>query len=486
MTAAGASPRDRRALVAVDLGAQSCRVSLLQFGGAGPRARLVHRFANAPVAVANELVWPFASIEAGVVEGLRRCAALAPEGIRSIAVDGWAVDYVRLAPDGAALAPPFCYRDERTVAAEAAVHAEVPGSTLRTLTGVQIQRINTAYQLVADRMAGLAPAPWLNLPEYLLTRLGARPVAEITNASHTQLVAIHTSGWSDEAFRLLHLEKEMAASIVAPGTVIGQLRHELATLPAFRDTLLIAPACHDTASAIAGVTAPQHAEPYAYISSGTWSLVGTLLHAPENGDAACAGNYTNLAAAGGRTLFHKGLHGMWLLRQCQLHWEQETGGSSPVELSTLIEAAATVPPPAHCLDVEDPELLLPGDMPARISAHLARRGCAPLPRTRQAAPQYASLIFHSLAARYATLVRELQDITGKRFTRIHVVGGGSRNTLLNGLVETATGLPVIAGAPESSTLGNFAVQLAALEDGAANSDAISDWAFALQRSFADE
>ena len=155
---AGRVLRDGRALVAVDLGAESCRVSLLRTQGERLAARLVHRFANGPVASAEGLHWPLAQIEAGVLEGLQRCAELAPEGIRSIAVDGWAVDYVRLADDGAPLAPPFCYRDERTLPAEQAVHARTAMAALRALTGIQIQRINTAYQLVADAQAGAQPA----------------------------------------------------------------------------------------------------------------------------------------------------------------------------------------------------------------------------------------------------------------------------------------------------------------------------------------
>ncbi len=469
---------DARALVAVDLGAESCRVSLLRFANGEPRAQLVHRFPNAPVATAQGLVWPLEAIEGGMFAGLAQCAALAPEGIRSVAIDGWAVDYVRCGADGAATAQPFCYRDERTLAAEQATHATTPAATLRALTGVQIQRINTAYQLVADKLAGNEPSPWLNLPEYLLTRLGAPPVAELTNASHTQLLALHQPRWSHEAFARMGLDPAHAPTLVAPGTVLGPLRGPLAELPAFRDTLLIAPACHDTASAIAGIAMRE--QPCAYISSGTWSLIGTVLDAPHNGPAARDGNYTNLAAAGGRTLFHKGVSGMWLLRQCLLHWEQEHAASH--DLPALLQAAEAAPAPTRCLDVEDPELLLPGDMPARINTHLSQHRCTPLPTASEAAPLYASLIFHSLAAYYATVLREIQAITGKQFRSIHIVGGGSRNTLLNRLVAERTGLPVVAGCPESSTLGNFAVQLAAL-DGGAIADAVQQWALRLQDTF---
>ena len=369
---------------------------------------------------------------------------------------------------------------ERTLAAEQAVHARVPASTLRALTGIQIQRINTAYQLAADRLAALPPARWLNIPEYVLHRLGGDAVSELTNASHTQLLELGSTCWSGQAFSLLGLDPSLAAPVVSPGTPVGRVRGELAVLPAFRDTALIAPACHDTASAIAGIPAQENEQDWAYISSGTWSLVGTVLDAPENGLAARAGNYTNLAAVGGRTLFHKGLNGMWLLRQCVEHWTAEAACAP--QLEALIERAAHVPAPEHLLDVDDPELLLHENMPERIANQVVQQGGRLLPQTHTAAPTYASLIFHSLAARYATVLTDVAAITGKRFERIYIVGGGSRNQLLNSLVERATGLPVVCGPPEGSTYGNFAVQLALLEDGQATAQAVARWACVLSKS----
>lgn len=379
------------------------------------------------------------------------------------------------------MASPFCYRDERTLAAEQSVHERVPAAMLRAETGIQIQRINTAYQLVADARAGAAPARWLNLPEYLLYRLGGRAVAEQTNASHTQLLALGEPRWSEEAFRAMGLDSSLAAPIVAPGTVVGHLQGELAALPAFRDTLLIAPACHDTASAIAGIPAEPGSGGWAYISSGTWSLVGTVLDKPENGPLACAANYTNLVAAGGRTLFHKGLNGMWLLRQCMLQWAAEAGAEP--DLPSLIEQASLLPPPDRLLDVDDPELLLHGNMPHRIAVQMERLGGAPLPQTHEAAPIYASLIFHSLAARYRSVLDEMASMTGKRFERVYVVGGGSRNEYLNRLLAEVTGLDVVRGPAESSTQGNFAVQLALLQDGQADTESVTRWACRLAECF---
>ena len=469
--------RDRRALVAVDLGAESCRVSLLRFEDDRLVARLVHRFPNAPRASEDGLRWPLERIERGVIEGLTRCGELAPEGIRSVAIDGWAVDYVRLDTDGHALAEPFCYRDDRLIAAEQWVHTHVPASQLRELSGIQIQRINTAYQLVADRMQGISAAPWLNLPEYLMYRLGGMRAAEGTNASHTQLLKIGEVRWCAELFSSLELDRSLAPPLVTCGTILGRVNGALGSMPAFRDTAIVAPACHDTASAIAGIPLPAGGGDWAYISSGTWSLIGTILPAPENGERARASNYTNLRAAGGGTLFHKGLNGMWLLRQCVEHWAHEHDVT--LDVADLAAAAAALPAPAQLLVVDDPELMSHGRMPQRIAQQLERSGGDALPLTPDAAPLYASLIFHSLASHYATVLREIAEITGRTFERIYTVGGGSRNIFLNRLIEEKTGIPVRRGPAESSTLGNFAVQLAALESDSVNPETIAHWACVL-------
>ena len=472
-----ALPADRRALVAVDLGAESCRVSLLRWAYGRPTITLAHRFANAPREVEGALHWDLAMIEAGLDEGLRRCATVASEGIGSIAVDGWAVDYVRVGADGRALGDPFCYRDERTVRSELLLHEEIAPERLRELTGVQLLRINTLYQLYADALHhSFERQPWLNLPEYVLSRWGGARVAEYTNATHTQMVNLATRQWCVEIFGAAMLDRACAPEIVPPGTEVGRLRGPLAELPAFRDTVLIAPACHDTASAIAGI--PAAGDDWAYISSGTWSLVGTVLDEPRNDAAAAAENFTNLGAVGGRICFHKNVNGMWLIRQCMDKW---AAGGRDWTVSELVAAAEGVPEPQGLLEVDDPDLLLARKMPQRINAQLRRRGLAPLDESLENAPAFASLIFHSLAARYAEVLRRISFHSGKELRRLFVVGGASQNEFLNRLTGEATGLEVLRGSPESSTIGNFAVQLAVLgghRDVVTGADAgeVSRWA----------
>ena len=457
--AASATPPDPRALIAVDLGAESCRVSLLRWKDRRPAIELVHRFANGPRRVNKHLRWPLGAIERGVDEGLRRAAEIATEGVCALAVDGWAVDYVRLDATGSPLEDPFCYRDERTVTSEPALHERIGAQRMRELTGVQLLRINTVYQLFADRQMQLPEGEqWLNVPEYLLHKWGGDAVAEHTNATHTQMVELGRMAWCNEIFEAAGLSRGCAAPIVPPGTVLGRLRGPLAELPALSDVTLIAPACHDTASAVAGI--PAYGDDWAYISSGTWSLVGTSVDRPLNDALVRQQNYTSLAGAGGRFCFHRNVNGMWLLRQCMKSWIHD--GRS-WEIGELVRQAAALPAPDAVLDVDDEDLWLEGEMPARINRQRQAAGLRAMDESAVEAPAMASLIFHSLAARYAEVLRQVEGHSGRRFHRLFIVGGGSRNELLNRLAAEATGLQVIRGAPESSTLGNFAVQLATLE-----------------------
>ncbi len=451
-------------------------MSLLRWTGGAPQVSLVHRIANGPVQREDGLHWPLDQIVEGMEEGLRKAAALAPEGIRSIAVDGWAVDYVRLNDRSEPLAEPFCYRDPRNECAEQELHRHVSPQRMREITGIQQMPLNTLYQLYADKLAGYPPARWLNLPEYLLARWGAEPGAEFTNATHTQLVETHSHQWSREIFREAGLEVECAARIVPPGTLLGKLLSPLASLPAFAETELIAPACHDTASAIAGI--PAKGDDWAYISSGTWSLVGTLTLEAVNGPAARQQNFTNRGGVGGSNAFHKNVNGMGRLKPGQDAWALQ--GHAP-HITDLLQAAERESAPSVLLDVDDPELMRMGEMPQRINRQLAAKGAPALPETPESAPAVTSLILHSLAARYGQVLRFVADETGKDLRRIFIVGGGCQNRLLNRLTAEATGMQVCCGSPESSTLGNFAVQLAMLE-GEANAsfpyfrDEVYQWA----------
>jgi rhamnulokinase len=453
--------------VAIDLGAGSCRVSLGEWDGAAAKVHFVHRYANGPLEHNGHLYWPLDRLSNGAEEGLRLCAELLPErggAINSIGVDGWAVDYVRLDATGRPLHEPFCYRDPRTETAMQEVWARVAKDRLYELTGIQFLRFNTLYQLYADRRDGLDPgAHWLNIPEYLLHRLcGLEPgtaVAEYTNATHTQMVDARTRDWCDEIFEKVGLDRSAAPRIVPPGTRVGPLRGTVTAVPAYITTRVIAPACHDTGAAVAGI--PDASGDWAFISSGTWSLVGAVLDRPFTSAAAQRENFTNEGGVGGGIRFLKNVNGMWLLEECLREWQ--LAGGHRWTLPDLLRECERRPASQLIFNVDAAELILPGHMPSKINRELEKAGHGPISEDAEGAPEMAQAIFASLAARYAEVLRALQEVTGRRFRHLYVVGGGSQNEYLNRLIAEHTGLEVKHGAVESSTIGNLAIQFASLE-----------------------
>jgi rhamnulokinase len=465
-------------LVAIDLGAESCRVSLLQWNGDVPQIDLIHRCSNGPVARGNSLRWNLEGLLKEVRIGLRLCAERTSAAIASVGVDGWAVDYVRLNDSGDPIGEPFCYRDERTLASEATLEEACPAAFLYRQTGVQPLRINTLYQLMADRQAGVpAHYRWVNLPEYVLSQLGGRVVAEFTNAAHTGLLDARRNAWNQDVFECAGLDLSAAPELVPTGTDIGSVSPELRDLHPFAETRLIAPACHDTASAVAGIPAQEAS--WAYISSGTWSLPGTLLDQPVISDQARSAGFTNLRAAGGQYCFHKNVNGMWLLKQVQL---QLCPNGNVWSMPELIAAAEHIPSPRGLLDVDHPALLLPGNLATSINQQLSDQSLPVIREDAASLPVFANLIFHSLAHRYREVLRDMAQLTRRQFERIYIVGGGSLNPFLNRLTAEATGLPLSCGVVESSTIGNFAVQLAVLEGTPLVRDRIRHWASVLTSS----
>ncbi len=474
--------------VAIDLGAGSCRVSLAEWNGTDASVHVAHRYPNGPIEREGHLWWQLNQLCDGADEGLDLAAKLtanASGGIDSIGVDGWAVDYVRLDQAGKVLADPLCYRDARTENAMPAVWDRIARERLYELTGIQFLRFNTLYQLYADRRDGLEPgAGWLNVPEYLLYRFaGSDPnaaVAEYTNSTHTQLVNARTRNWCDEVFEKVGLDRSAAPRLVPPGTQLGPLRGEIANLPAYKGTRVIAPACHDTGAAVAGI--PDSTTDWAFISSGTWSLVGAVLEEPCTSAAALHENFTNEGGVGGRIRFLKNVNGMWLLEECLREWQSASFRSWTVP--ELVAECQRLPVPETIFNVDAPDLILPGHMPSRINRELEKAGHAPIPEDPKHAPWMAGVIFASLAARYANVLRALQDVTGRKFRRLYVVGGGSQNEFVNRLIQDHTGLEVKHGPVESSTTGNLAIQFASLEGGSADVTPtdVARWAERLVRS----
>jgi len=455
----GQKPEEEtRRVIAIDLGAQSSRISLVSWLSGHGEIREIYRFETPQVSRNAHIFWNLQRIRDEVRTGIRKCAEYTGGRIDSLGIDGWGVDYVRVDERAEPVADPFCYRDPRTETPSTEFRNILPPEKLYSITGIQMMRINTLYQLLADRQESLKPgAGWASLPEYLLHDLGGERVSEYTEASTTQLVHALKRNWSDEVFSLAGLDRQKAPPIVPPGTKIGSLHGPLAELRSLRNTQLVAPACHDTASAVAGI--PDEGTDWAFISSGTWSLVGTLLQQPCTSLAAFQNNLSNEGGLDGSIRFLRNVNGMWLIEQCLRHWSELGKGW---DVPTLVEACRAMPAPKELLDVDDAELHLPGEMPQRINRVLTRHSLAPYSEGPEDAPRLANLIFHSLAARYSEVLNIICRVTGKAIRKIYIVGGGSRNAYLNRLLAERTGLEVIRGQVESSTIGNAAIQMAVL------------------------
>ncbi|HZW53273.1 MAG TPA: rhamnulokinase family protein [Candidatus Elarobacter sp.] len=455
-----------RSIAVVDLGASSGRVAMATWDGVRGRLDEVHRFGNAPVSRDGHLFWDVDRLWDEISCGVRAAAQRAGGPLASIGVDGWAVDYALLDESGDRVAPVYCYRDARNPPAMRLAHSLVPRERLYAITGIQFLPFNTLYQLRAH----IAEHPhewdrahrWLNLPEYVLFRLSGVTVAEYTNATHTQMLEAPSRCWSREIAGAFGLDLAKFPPVVAPGTILGTVRGELAGADAhLRDAKVIAPACHDTGSAIAGI--PFGHDDLGFISSGTWSLVGTVLDAPVLTAAARDAGFTNEGGIGRTIRFLTNVIGLWLLQQCVEEWRGE--GVEATE-ALLASAASRSTFDGPWFDADNDTFLEPGGMRARIDAALELRGFAP-----SASPaETAAAIFRSLARRYARVLRDAQEVSGKRFDAVCVAGGGVRNRALTAWTREATGLRVIEGPAESALIGNAAVQIAALEGTTAAAD----------------
>ena len=433
-------------VAAVDLGATSGRVMLGYVGDGMLRLEAVSRFPNGPVSGPDGLHWDFTALYRHVVEGLREAVAREPE-LASVGIDSWAVDY-GLVMGGELSNEPFHYRDDRTVRGVELVHARVPFDELYRRNGLQFLPFNTLYQYVTERGLSDADVALLvpDLVAFLLT--GAR-VAERTNASTTGLLDVRTGEWDLELAERLGIPASVLPRLVDPGEHLGSLRgaaRERVGAP----VEVVAVGSHDTASAVVAV--PLSSPNAAFISCGTWGLVGVELEKPVLTDAAREANFTNEGGVDGRVRFLHNVTGLWLLSETVRAWEAEDG--DPIDLPELLSAAASVSGVIPTFDANDQRLSAPGDMPARITAVLDEAGAA-VPATRAA---FARTIVESIAQAFAAAVATAGRLTEREIDVIHVVGGGALNRLLCQATADRSGLPVLAGPVEATALGNVLVQ----------------------------
>jgi rhamnulokinase len=439
-------------MLAFDLGAESGRGVLGLFDGSRLQLDVVHRFANGPVRTVDSLHWDVLFLYQEMLTALRKAAA-GNGALDSIGVDSWGVDFGLLGRGNVLLGNPRHYRDPHTEGVMEAAFARVGRADIYKRTGLQFMRFNTLFQLLAmqrDRSPLLESAENLllisDLFHFFFT--GEKAV-EYTNASTTQMLDPATRSWAFDLVQAFGLPKKMLGTLVAPGTVLGPLRSVIAGEAGVAPMPVIVPATHDTGSAVAAV--PATGNSWAYISSGTWSLMGVELTAPLVTDRSLAFNFTNEGGVDGTTRFLKNIMGLWLVQECRRAWER---GGTTYDYNHLARLAGEATPFRSLIDPDDSSFILPPDMPAAMIDYCSR--------SKQPAPAepgaFVRCALESLALKYRWVLNSMEELLGRSLDVIHVVGGGSQNQLLCQLTADACDRPVQAGPVEATAIGNLLMQ----------------------------
>lgn len=483
-------------LAAVDLGATSGRVILGGFEDGVLRMKHVARFPNTPLALLEAtgetrvsvldgtagsdegLYWNIQSLYAAVQDGLREAARFAP-GLTSIGIDSWAVDY-GLLRNGRLVGSPHHYRDERTARGVELVHSRVTATELYERNGLQHLDFNTVFQLAVESETGFLDLAdeVLLIPDLLAYWLTGQSYAEMTNASTTGLLSVTTRAWDTELLDELGLKRDLLPPLLRSGEVIGHITDATARrLGADHGVQVTAVGSHDTASAVVAV--PFASKRSAYISSGTWSLVGLELDEPVLSGAALEANFTNEGGVDDTVRFLKNVSGLWLLSESMRHWQADSNDAQrSADLQTLLADAAAVKSHYEVFDPADARFVPPGDMPSRIAEWYTEHGLRP----PESPAEVVRCILESLAEAYASTIDAAEALAGMTVDTVHVVGGGSQNALLCQLTANRTSRPVIAGPVEATAIGNLLVQARTM--GLVEEDAsLSDLREIVRRSF---
>jgi rhamnulokinase len=446
------SPPHPKPYLAFDFGAESGRAVLAHLQSGILTTEEIHRFPNEPVEYSGSLHWDAPRLWFEVRKALTLVERMELAGI---GVDAWGVDYALLGERGELLQNPYHYRDRRTEGVMDDVFRKVAKDQIYRATGIQFMPINTLYQLYAaqrDTPTIIAAAKtWLTIPDLFNYWLTGNAVCEFTNATTTQLVDPIKRTWAVDLMQKVGLSSSLPAPIVEPGSILGTLLPSLTRNSSLAGTPVIAPACHDTGSAVAAITARDGT---AFLSSGTWSLIGTELDAPVITSEALRLNFTNEGGVNGTTRLLKNVMGLWMLQGCRNCWSARGQNSDYRE---LVELASREPAFAHLVDPDDEAFLHPTDMLTAID-QFCRKTRQPTPATPGA---YVRCILESLALKYRLVLRSLERLCGKRIDQVRVIGGGSKNRLLNQFTADATGKRALAGPAEATALGNIAIQILA-------------------------
>ena len=441
--------------IAIDIGAETGRVIV----GDVSKMEIIYRFSNNFVRVKDSIFWDILGIFNEIKKGLKKAFKKYPNQIVSIGVDTWGVDYVLLDNDGDLLGNPYHYRDKRTDNIMEEVFRIIPKKEIFTETGIQFMQINTIYQLYSfaknkPQVFGNAKY-FLTIPDLLNYWLTGIIKNEYSIATTTQLYNPIERDWSIKIMNKLGIKREIFGEIIMPGTKIGKLLPAIAQeIGVNSEVVVVAPACHDTGSAVAAVPVEDDTN-YAYISSGTWSLLGVETPEPIINEMSFKYNFTNEGSADGGFRFLKNVTGFWIIQECKKFWDEKVKSYSYDELT---EIALKYGPANFKIDPDNLRFLKPGliddNMPDRIKAYCRETG----QKVPETPAEIVRGVIESLADKYAKTIKMIEEITGKSIKEIYIIGGGSRNGLLCQLVANAMGLPVFAGLVEATAIGNLMIQ----------------------------
>lgn len=435
---------------AVDLGASSGRVILGTVSKDSIKYDEVHRFGNGPVTRGDGLYWDIDLLKSNVMQGLSK---LAQSEVVSIGVDSWAVDYGLIDSAGKLIRDPRHYRDDRNLRGVAVVEAKISPEELYSQVGLQFLPFNSLYQLAVDQSEQSAlldqSEKALLIPDLFNFWLCGAKVTERTNASTTGLLDPITKQWHSGLIKTLGLQGRLLGEVVSEGSILGGVNQETYAVSGLKtSTRVVTVGSHDTASAFVAV--PSTKPGSLFISSGTWSLLGVEIAEPFLTEEARKANFTNEGGVDGRVRFLKNVTGLWLLQESVREW-RATGKNH--QITQLITQAESLPK-RSVIDVNHERFVTPGDMPQKIQETCRETGQW-VPETEA---EIVRTVLDSLVEKYVSVIAELEALTKTKIERIHIVGGGSQNDLLNQLTADATGLEVLAGPVEATAIGNLVVQ----------------------------
>ncbi len=444
-------------LLGFDFGASSGRAMLGTLADGKLEIQEIHRFSNDPVMLCGRFVWDVPRLVYEMKQALLKISHMDVK-VDAIGIDTWGVDYGLLDANGHLLGLPVNYRDDRTLGMREKVREVIPDAELFARTGLAYNQFNTLYQLYAMRQEGDptldAAADLLFMPDLLAYLLTGAKGTEYTIASTSEMINPFTRDWDRELLEKLGIPTRMLGEVKLPGTVRGTLLPDIARECGVDEIPVIAVGGHDTASAVAAV--PARDADFAYISSGTWSLLGAELQKPLCAEGVMNANYTNEGGVDGSIRLLKNIMGLWIIQECKREWDRR---SDAVGFAELVEMAMGAPAFKALIDVDDPCFLAPGDMPARIQEYCKKTGQA-VPEGRG---EISRVIYEGLALKYRWAIERLEkDMLGKPIKSLNIVGGGSKNMLLNRFTAEAIKRPVIAGPSEGTVIGNLLMQAIAL------------------------